>query len=131
MTPAAAPPGRPAGGGSKQARDAVVQAFLDHLRDERGLSGHTVAAYGSDLDRLRRGFTGDWADLDPAVLRRIAAGLARAGHNPRSVQRFLSAARSFGRWAVREGLEPGTRVIVAGAQALRAGTQVAVQPNQQ
>jgi len=34
-------------------------------------------------------------------------------------------------WAVREGLEPGTRVIVAGAQALRAGTQVAVQPNQQ
>lgn len=29
-------------------------------------------------------------------------------------------------WAVREGLEPGTRVIVAGAQALRAGTQIAV-----
>jgi RND family efflux transporter MFP subunit len=34
-------------------------------------------------------------------------------------------------WAVREGLEPGTRVIVSGAQALRAGTQVAVQSNQQ
>jgi RND family efflux transporter MFP subunit len=34
-------------------------------------------------------------------------------------------------WAVREGLEPGTRVIVAGAQALRAGTQVVVQSNQQ
>lgn len=34
-------------------------------------------------------------------------------------------------WAVREGLEPGTRVIVAGAQALRAGTQVAVKTFQQ
>lgn len=103
MTPAAAPPGRTAGG-SEQPRDATVQAFLDHLRDERGLSVHTVSAYGRDLDRLRAGFTGDWEDLDPAVLRRIAAGLARAGRNPRSIQRFLSAARSFGRWAVREGL---------------------------
>ncbi len=103
MTPAAAPPGRTAGG-SEQPRDATVQAFLDHLRDERGLSVHTVSAYGRDLDRLRAGFTGGWEDLDPAVLRRIAAGLARAGRNPRSIQRFLSAARSFGRWAVREGL---------------------------
>ncbi|WP_373053757.1 tyrosine recombinase XerC [Thioalkalivibrio sp.] len=103
MTPAAAPPGRTAGG-SEQPRDAAVQAFLDHLRDERGLSVHTVSAYGRDLDRLRAGFTGGWEDLDPAVLRRIAAGLARAGRNPRSIQRFLSAARSFGRWAVREGL---------------------------
>jgi RND family efflux transporter MFP subunit len=34
-------------------------------------------------------------------------------------------------WAVREGLEPGTRVIVAGAQTLRAGTKVAVQSNRQ
>ncbi|MBS0002460.1 MAG: tyrosine recombinase XerC [Thioalkalivibrio sp.] len=103
MTPAAAPPGRPAGG-SEQPRDPAVQAFLDHLRDERGLSVHTVSAYGRDLDRLRAGFTGGWKDLDPGALRRIAAGLARAGRNPRSIQRFLSAARSFGRWAVREGL---------------------------
>lgn len=34
-------------------------------------------------------------------------------------------------WAVREGLEPGARVIVAGAQALRAGTQVAVKAVEQ
>jgi len=104
MTRDPAPPGRPAGGGSEQRRDPAIEAFLDHLRDERGLSGHTTAAYGRDLDRLRSGFTGGWEDLEPAVLRRIAAGMARAGRNPRSIQRFLSAARSFGRWAVREGL---------------------------
>jgi len=104
MTPAAAPPDSFAGGALEQPRDAAVQAFLDHLRHERGLSPHTVSAYGRDLDRLRCGFTGNWEDLDPAALRRIAAGMARAGRNPRSIQRFLSAARSFGRWAVREGL---------------------------
>jgi len=103
MTPAPAPPGSTAGGALGQ-RDATVQAFLDHLRRERGLSPHTVTAYGRDLDRLRAGFSGGWQDLDPAALRRIAAGMARMGRNPRSIQRFLSAARSFGRWAVREGL---------------------------
>jgi integrase/recombinase XerC len=104
MTPAAAPPGSSVGGALQQPRDAAVQSFLDHLRHERGLSPHTVSAYGRDLDRLRCGFAGSWENLDPATLRRIAAGLARAGRNPRSIQRFLSAARSFGRWAVREGL---------------------------
>ncbi len=84
--------------------DATIAAFLDHLRHERGLSAHTVVAYGRDLNRLRAGLGADWPALDPAGLRRIAAGLARGGSNPRTVQRFLSAVRSFGNWAVREGL---------------------------
>ena len=86
------------------ATDASIAAFLDHLRHERGLSPYTVVAYGRDLNRLRAGFAGTWPELDPATLRRIAAGLAREGSNPRTIQRFLSAVRSFGKWAVREGL---------------------------
>jgi integrase/recombinase XerC len=86
------------------ATDATIAAFLDHLRHERGLSPHTVVSYGRDLNRLRAGFAGAWPELDPATLRRIAAGLARGGSNPRTIQRFLSAVRSFGKWAVREGL---------------------------
>ena len=37
-----------------QARDALakqIPRFLDHLTIERGLSGHTVAAYRRDLER--------------------------------------------------------------------------------
>ena len=86
------------------AADSTIAAFLDHLRHERGLSPHTVVAYGRDLNRLRAGLAGDWSALDPTTLRRIAAGLARGGSNPRTIQRFLSAVRSFGNWAVREGL---------------------------
>jgi integrase/recombinase XerC len=104
MKPDPALPGSAADGAPEPSEDATVRAFLDHLRHERGLSPHTVAAYGRDLERLRAGFAGAWQDLDPAALRRIAAGMARLGRNPRSVQRFLSAVRSFGRWAVREGL---------------------------
>lgn len=104
MTPAPAPRGSDGASGAEPCPDPAIRAFLDHLRNERGLSPHTVAAYGRDLQRLRSGFTGGWQDLDTALLRRIAAGLARSGRHPRSIQRFLSAARSFGRWALREGL---------------------------
>ena len=108
MTCAPAPTGsgrdRVPDAGPDPAADASIAAFLDHLRHERGLSPHTVLAYGRDLTRLRAGFAGDWPELDPTTLRRIAAGLARCGSNPRTIQRFLSAVRSFGEWAVREGL---------------------------
>ncbi|AHE97007.1 tyrosine recombinase XerC [Thioalkalivibrio paradoxus] len=83
--------------------DPAVVAFLDHLRSERGLSEHTLSAYARDLGRLRRLVAGAWKELQPADLRRAAAALARDGQNPRTIQRFLSAARSFGRWAVRAG----------------------------
>ncbi|AGA31796.1 Tyrosine recombinase XerC [Thioalkalivibrio nitratireducens DSM 14787] len=83
--------------------DPAVAAFLEHLRGERGLSAHTVSAYARDLERLRGLVADTWNELQPADLRRAAAALARDGQKPRSVQRFLSAARSFGRWAVREG----------------------------
>lgn len=104
MTAAPRSPDNPGDRAQEQHRDRTVASFLDHLRHERGLSPHTIAAYGRDLDYLRAGFRGNWQELDPAMLRRIAASMARADRNPRSIQRFLSAVRSFGRWAVREGL---------------------------
>jgi integrase/recombinase XerC len=84
--------------------DPAIAAFLDHLSRERGLSPHTVTAYARDLARLRSGFPGIWSELSALELRRIAASLARSGRHPRSIQRFLSATRSFGKWAVREGI---------------------------
>lgn len=89
--------------GAPMADDPVVDQFLAHLRSERGLSEHTIDAYALDLQRLRQAYSGPWAELDPGTVRRIAATMARRGGSPRSVQRFLSALRSFGRWALREG----------------------------
>src|SRR5262245_21322502 len=57
-------------------RDAL-EAFVAHLRDERGLSAHTVAAYRRDLTQFlqfggRAGVT-DPAEVEPLLLRRFLA----------------------------------------------------------
>ena len=83
--------------------DPAIADYLAHLRDVRGLSPHTVAAYRRDLRELRRAWAGTWPELDAAALRRIVAGLARGGRHPRSVRRFLAAVRGFLDFQVERG----------------------------
>ena len=99
-----------------QARDALakqIQRFLDHLTIERGLSGHTVAAYRRDLERyatfLRaRGITDARRVDERAVAAHIAAVSASTYGDGRryratSVVRTLSSVRAFHRFLLREG----------------------------
>jgi integrase/recombinase XerC len=81
--------------------------FLTHLNFERRLSGHTVSAYRHDLLRLlafckRRGVK-RWGALSNFQVRAFAAGEHAGGIAPRSIQRRLSAARSFYEYLMREG----------------------------
>jgi integrase/recombinase XerC len=83
-----------------------VDRFLSHLAHERRLSGHTVAAYRHDLQGLaafgsRRHL--NWDGFDHSQMRAFAAALHGGGLSPRSVQRSLSAARTFYEFLVREG----------------------------
>ena len=53
----------------------ALEAFVAHLRDERGLSGHTVAAYRRDMTQFlqfagRAGVT-DPAQVEPLLQRRF------------------------------------------------------------
>jgi len=71
------------------------------------MSRHTIAAYGHDLVALaqfgeKRGIN-TWGGLDHLQLRTFAAALHGAGLNPRSIQRRLSAARTFYEYLMREG----------------------------
>ena len=82
--------------------------FLVCLREERGLSPRTVASYRRDLERFSEelsnqgiGGPGRVAEHD---IRRFIARLHRQGLGARSIQRLLSATRSFYRWLMREGL---------------------------
>jgi integrase/recombinase XerC len=84
-----------------------VTRFLSHLKLERRMSGHTVSAYGHDLQRLMA-FCGRrdvkrWAALNNFQVRAFAAGEHAAGIGPRSIQRRLSAARTFYEYLMREG----------------------------
>jgi integrase/recombinase XerC len=82
--------------------------FLDCLRDERGLSPRTVAAYRRDLQLFseelsQQGISGPGHAAEHDI-RRFIARLHRQGLGARSIQRLLSATRSFYRWLMREGL---------------------------
>jgi integrase/recombinase XerC len=90
------------------AEHAWIERFLGSLRHERRLSPHTASAYGRDLARLAdfcaRNGVARWQALDGYHVRSYAAALHRGGLAPRSVQRHLSAARTFFSYLGREGV---------------------------
>jgi integrase/recombinase XerC len=84
-----------------------IDRFLAHLTHERCMSSHTVAAYRHDLLTLVA-FCGRrdihrWDALDNFQIRAFAAAEHAGGIAPRSIQRRLSALRSFYEFLLREG----------------------------
>jgi integrase/recombinase XerC len=105
----------------QQARRHITR-FLDCLRNQRRFSEHTIAGYRRDLARLSdfcesQGI-GSWQALDPRQVRSFVALLHRRGAAGRSIQRCLSAARTFYRYLLREGAV--TRNPLQGIPAPRA-----------
>jgi len=84
----------------------LAEDFLRHLRTERRLSQHTVAAYRRDLICLQKFCDKQeipsWGEMRVHNLRRYAATEFASGLSPRSVQRRLSGARMFMRYLIRE-----------------------------
>jgi integrase/recombinase XerD len=88
--------------------DASVDAFLDHLRVERALSPHTVAAYGRDLAKLVSFAEEQGAeraeDIDLGLFSGWLSSLAKSGLSARSAARHLSSARGLMRFLLKEGV---------------------------
>jgi len=83
-----------------------IGKFIRHLEYERRLSALTCKHYRRDLDALlaycedaeiRR-----WRDIDSEHIRSFSATSYRRGLSSRSIQRRLSAARTFFRYLLRE-----------------------------
>lgn len=86
--------------------DRWIDAYLDHLRVERGLSRKTLEAYAGDIARYQRLLADDGArleDADAAAIARALARLTEAGLSARSQARFLSSLRGLYKHLVREG----------------------------
>ena len=88
------------------AAQAWIDKFIGHLEIERRLSPLTCSHYRRDLLALAefcdRHDVGTWDALDNEHVRTFSAGCYRRGLSPRSIQRRLSAARTFYRYLLRE-----------------------------
>ncbi|HEY8538606.1 MAG TPA: tyrosine recombinase XerC [Steroidobacteraceae bacterium] len=85
---------------------AWLPRFLSHLTAERRLSAHTDASYRRDLELFihhceKQGVT-EWSGVDSQHVRMFAAHEFRRGQSPRTIQRRLSAIRSFFNFLLRE-----------------------------
>jgi site-specific recombinase XerD len=86
----------------------ALEAFVAHLRDERGLSAHTVVAYRRDVTQFlgfaaRAGVT-DPARVEPLLLRRFLALQRTRGLAAASIARKGAALRTCFRFLARRGL---------------------------
>jgi integrase/recombinase XerC len=75
--------------------DASVDRFLEHLRIEKRYSANTISAYRRDLERLARAVDVPWPEVRGHHVSALVASLHARGLAPRSIQRTLSATRSF------------------------------------
>jgi integrase/recombinase XerC len=83
-----------------------IDRFLHHLQTERRLSENTCIHYRRDLAELlafcRKAGIKGWQQLDTHGVRQFAASAHRRGLSGRSIQRRLSAIRSFYNYLLRE-----------------------------
>lgn len=84
----------------------IIEAFLDALWSERGLSQNTLAAYGRDLKALSEWQIKNKRSLidssNPELLEYITLRI-KQGSKSRSIARTISTLRRFFRYQLREG----------------------------
>lgn len=89
------------------ASDPSLDAFLDAIWAERGLSQNTLDSYRYDLQSLSEYLRGNaGVGLQAASRDQLLAFLAREvrdGRSSRSLSRYLSGFRQYYRWLLREG----------------------------
>ena len=78
----------------------LIQSFLDYLRHERNYSEKTIENYRVDLEQFQDFFhaedgTLEWGMVDADIVRRWIVSLMDGGYTATSVNRKLSALRSF------------------------------------
>jgi len=101
-----------------------VNAFLSHLKNERRLSVHTLAAYQRDLKALlnyaSEGGIDQAQDLKASDIRGLISQGHRKGLSGRSQQRKLSALRTFFAYLAREsGVDLNPALLVSAPKTPR------------
>lgn len=88
--------------------DHSLDAYLDYLLLEKGLSANTLEAYKRDMQRyklfvLSRGLT-SWEEVTPDILVDYLERMREEGLSPLSMNRHLITMRNFHKYLVQESL---------------------------
>ncbi|MBR1401855.1 MAG: tyrosine-type recombinase/integrase [Prevotella sp.] len=86
----------------------MIEEFLNYLQLERNYSVKTVKSYGEDLKAFETYFKNldshlSWKSVDADVIRGWMESMMDKGNNATSINRRLSALRSFYRFALSRG----------------------------
>ena len=86
--------------------NALLESFIKHLSDERNYSEHTVKAYRGDLENFRDFLLKEEKKVEDTNAATINAYVSTlyGKNSPASVERKVSAIRSFFSYLVRKGL---------------------------
>lgn len=84
----------------------LLESFIKHLSNERNYSEHTVKAYRGDLENFRDFLLKEEKEIEDADIATINAYVSTlyGKNSPSSVERKVSAIRSFFSYLVRKGL---------------------------
>ena len=88
--------------------DRSLDAYLDYLLLEKGLSANTLESYGRDMKRYRlfvlfRGLT-SWEEVTSDILVDYLEKMREQGLSSSSMNRHLISIRNFHKYLVQEGL---------------------------
>src|SRR5258705_8708318 len=86
--------------------DLIERNFLSYLRVERGLSSNTLAAYKSDLDKLRSYASAigkDLLSIERNDITDFIQVLSNSGLEARSIARALVTVRNLYRFLMLDG----------------------------
>lgn len=87
----------------------MIKEFLNYLQFERNYSPRTIETYGSDLKEFELYFKNldnhlSWESVDSDIIRDWMGSMMDRGNTARSVNKRLSALRSFYRFALSRNL---------------------------
>ena len=92
----------------KKEAQALTNSFFRYLETERRYSQNTIKSYQRDLNHftvhLQDKKVSRWAELKPHHIRTYASQIFIEGLGAKSIQRRLSAIRSFMNYLLREGM---------------------------
>jgi integrase/recombinase XerC len=85
-----------------------IQNFLQYISNEKRYSGHTITAYQSDIQSFSEYLissyeTDNLSDASPQMIRSWVASLKEEGLNSNSINRKISALKSFYKFLLKKG----------------------------